>query len=79
MQVLSKLVKIVDDTCKLIDGEIVSMNYLFHFFKLSMWGWRHVQLVKISQWIIDGCITKEVEQIVMDFGLLILNKDINSR
>jgi len=28
----------------------------------------------VKGWSIEGCITKVVEQIVMDFGLLILHK-----
>jgi len=28
----------------------------------------------VEGWSIEGCVTKVVEQIVMDFGLLILHK-----
>jgi len=56
------------------------MNYPLHFLKIP----KHVKVVKIKNddwsrfifvkgWIAEGHITKVVEWIVIDFGLLILN------
>jgi len=70
------------ETCGLLDGESALMNYLLHFLKNTKAHkgcknkkndhWSRFFLVE--GWNIEGLVTKVVEWIVMNVGLLILHK-----
>jgi len=78
-------VKIEDETCKLLDGESVLMNYPLHLLKdtKAHKGIKNKKKTKktttsqdflVKGGSIEGHVTKVIERIIMNVSLLILHK-----